>query len=210
MSFQVFGVKRMKLFCAVAAGLLLAAGASSAVGQKALHHDEVSLSAFGQFTGSASGNGITNTTGDSLGFRGAFRHSYHWWLGYEASYGYTRFTEHYAGQPFGVQHNMHDINGSYLVSTPTSVLGFQPYGLAGVSLLDFSPTLNGGQRAPWQAKAAFSYGLGVDHPLILPNFGVRVEYRGLFYKAPDFGSAQYNTGSFRNTAEPSIGFYARF
>lgn len=210
MSFQMFGVKRMKLFCAVAAGLLLTAGTSSAVAQKALHHDEVSLSAFGQFSSSASGNGIKNTTGNSLGLRGAFRHSYHWWLGYEVSYGYTRFTEYYTGQPFSVQHNLHDINGSYLVKAPVGILGFDPYALAGVSLLDFSPTLNGGQRAPWQVRGAFSYGLGVEHALLVPNFGVRVEYRGLLYKAPDFGEARYRTGSFRNTAEPSIGLYLRF
>lgn len=200
----------MKLVCAMAAALLFAAGASSAMAQKALHHDEVSLSAFGQFTSSASGDGITNTTGDSLGFRGTFRHAYHWWLGYEIGYGYTRFAEHYTGQPFSVQHNMHDISGSYLVSTPTSVLGFKPYGLLGVSLIDFSPTLNGGQRAPWQAKAALNYGVGIDHSLLVPNFGVRLEYRGLLYKAPDFGETKYRTGSFRQTTEPSIGLYYRF
>src|SRR5580700_6668532 len=75
--------------------------------QGALHNDEVSISAFAQLTSDANGNGIKDTTTNSVGGQAAFRHSYKWWLGYEGSYAYTRYAETYTGQPFSFQHNMH-------------------------------------------------------------------------------------------------------
>jgi hypothetical protein len=195
----------------IAALILAVAGAtaSSAQAQNILRNSEVSLSGFAQFSPDTSGNGITDKPTTSAGGQAAFRHSYHWWLGYEASYGYTRFAERYSGQPFTYQHNMHDFAGSYLVSGP-SALGFRPFALAGVSALVFSPSLNGGQNVPFQGRPAFNFGVGVNKALLTDHFGIRVQYRGLFYKTPDFGKAALNTGTSRLTSEPMVGAYVRF
>ncbi len=188
---------------------VVAAFSPSAQAQNVLHNSEVSLSAFAQFSSDTSGNGVTDNPTKSAGGQLAFRHSYHWWLGYEASYGYTRFAERYSQQPYTFQHNMHDFAASYLVSGP-SALGFRPFALAGVSALVFSPSLNGGQNVSYQGRPAFNFGVGVEKALLSDHFGVRVQYRGLFYKTPDFGEATLTTNSFRSTSEPMAGVFVRF
>ncbi|TCK72651.1 hypothetical protein [Acidipila rosea] len=203
-------MKQSKLLVLALAGLVLSFAAVPVRAQKALHNDDAALSFFGQFSNSVNGNGISLHSGDSLGVQGAFRHTYHWWLGYEANYGYTRFSEYYSTHVYSFQHNLHEIGGAYLVQAPSSFAGLHPFATGGVSVLIFSPTLNGGQQAPWQARPAVTFGAGVNHPILRSNFGVRAQYRALFYKAPDFGEASLNTGSFRMTSEPTIGFYLKF
>ncbi len=173
------------------------------------HNSDISVSAFGQFTQSVSGDGVMVDPTKSVGGQAAFRHIYHPWMGFEASYGYTRYTDNYSSNVFGVQHNVHEFGGSYLVSAP-GLLGIKPFGLAGVSALLFSPSLNGGQRASAQAKPAFNFGLGVNAPLLTSHFGVRVQYRALYYPTPDYDDVRYKTGTWRLTSEPMVGLYLKF
>ena len=51
---------------------------------------------------------------------------------------------------------------------------------------------------------------GVEMPLVTHNFGLQLQYRGLFSKAPDFGLTKLTTNSFRITSEPTAGLYVRF
>jgi Outer membrane protein beta-barrel domain len=193
-----------------AALLLLFTGfAVSAHAQSFLHNSDASVSAFGQFTSGVSGNGITDDPTKSLGGQAAFRHSYHWWLGFEGSYAYTRYNEYYSSRPYSVQHNTHEFAASYLVNG-SSVLGFRPFAFAGISALVFSPSLNGGQNASWQGRTALNFGAGIDRSLLTSHFGIRVQYRGLYYKAPDFNDALLTTGKSRLTSEPMAGVYYRF
>ncbi|MBT9331663.1 porin family protein [Paracidobacterium acidisoli] len=187
----------------------LGGAARAQVAQQVLRNSDVSLSAFGQFSSDVSSNGIQQTTTKSLGGQAAFRHSYHWWLGYEASYGYTRYAERYTGQVFSYQHNAHEFGGTYLVQGPHA-LGLQPFGGVGVSALIFSPSLNGGQHAEWQGRTAVNFTVGINHPLLTNHIGVRLQYRGLYYKAPDFGQVALKTNSFRITSEPTVGVYLKF
>jgi hypothetical protein len=182
---------------------------SAAQAQKALRNDDVSVDGFYQFTSTASGNGISDTTSKSLGGEASFRHSFHWWLGYEAAYDYTRFSEFYTGQSFGYQHNLHNFSGSYYVHGPKA-LGIQPFAVAGVSAVIFSPSLNGGQNVSWQARPGANFGAGINYPLLGSAIGLRIQYRGVYYKAPDFGLTQLTTNSYRLTSEPMAGFYLRF
>ena len=177
--------------------------------QTYLKNSEFGLSAFGQFTGSSSGNGIDVDPQASIGGQVTFRHVYHPWLGYEAGYGYTRFTDNYSSYPFGVQHNVHEFEGSYLLSAP-GLLGIKPFGLAGVSALLYSPSLNGGQRASAQARPAITFGLGADFPLLTSHFGLRVQYRALLHPTPDYGDAIFKTDTWRISNEPAVGAYLHF
>ena len=177
--------------------------------QSFLKNSEASFSGFWQDTPSVTGNGVTVSTTHSIGGQAAFRHSYHWWLGFEGSYNYSRYSEHYSVHPFAVQHNTHEFAASYLVSTP-SVLGFRPFALGGVSAVVFSPSLNGGQNVSWQARPGVNFGVGIEHGLVTSHFGVRVQYRGVYYKTPDFGEPQLSTGKMRLTSEPMAGVYLRF
>jgi len=182
--------------------------AVSASAQNFLHNSDISVSAFGQFSPTVNGNGIELKTTDSVGGQAAFRHSYHWWLGFEGSYNYTRFAEIYSNQRFPIQHNTHEFAGSYLVTVPSVIL--HPFAFAGVSALVFSPTLNGGQNVSWQGEPAFNFGAGVNQALLTSHFGIRIQYRGVYYKAPDFGEPILDTGKSRLTSEPMAGLYLRF
>jgi hypothetical protein len=82
--------------------------------------------------------------------------------------------------------------------------------VAGISAVIFSPSLNGGQNVPFQVRPGANFGAGVDYPLLTNNFGLRLQYRGLYYEAPDFGLAKLSTGSYRLTSEPLAGVYVRF
>ena len=199
--------RRVLLFLAVP--LIVFLQGSAAQAQKALRNDEISVDGFYQFTQTASGNGISVTPTKSLGGEASFRHSFHWWLGYEAAYSYARFTEYYTGQPFGYQHNLHDFSGSYYVHGPRA-LGIQPFALAGFSAAVFSPTLNGGQNVSWQWRPGANFGAGVDYPLLTKYFGLRFEYRGVYYQTPDFGLVKLTTNSYRLTSEPMAGIYIHF
>jgi opacity protein-like surface antigen len=203
-----FSLASLPLVAAIIA--VIAASAHSAQAQNILHNSDISLSGLAQFSSDTSGNGITDKPTTSAGAQVAFRHSYHWWLGYEGSYGYTRFAERYSGQPYSYQHNMHDFAGSYLVSAPVGVLGFKPFAFAGVSALVFSPSLNGGQNVSYQGRPAFNFGVGVNKALLTDHFGIRVQYRGLYYKTPDFHEAALTTNTSRLTSEPMVGLYVRF
>ncbi len=191
--------------------ILFAASAlvSSAQTPKPLANTDVAVEGLYQTTSTASGNGISVKATHSAGGAAFLRHSYHWWLGYEAGYAYTRYTNSYSGQPFGVQTNMHEFAGSYYVHGPRA-LGIQPFATAGVSALIFSPSLNGGQKVAWQARPGINFGAGVNLPLLTSHFGLRVQYRGVYYKTPDFEQTRYATGAFRETSEPMAGLYLRF
>ncbi len=185
---------------------------SAAQAQKVLRNDEASVGGFYQFTSTASGNGISDTASKSLGGEASFRHSFHWWLGYEASYDYTRFSDFYSGQAFGYQHNLHQFNGDYYLHGPKA-FGIQPFAVAGVSGVVFSPTLNGGQNTPWQIRPGANFGAGINYPLLTSHLGVRLQYRGVYYEAPDFspnGLPALSTNSYRLTSEPLAGVYIRF
>src|ERR1700683_4477167 len=190
----------------LAAMALLAAAPAQA--QQALKNSDISVDGFYQFTQTVSGNGITDTPSKSGGGEGAFRHSYHWWLGYEGGYGYTRYHEDYTGVPFGIQHNQHDFSGSYYVHGPTVLV--QPLTLVGVSALLQAPSLNGGQNVPHEWEPGVNFGVGANVPLLTSHFGLRVEYRGIYYKAPDFGTPALQTNGSRLTSEPMAGAYIRF
>jgi hypothetical protein len=203
------GVRRITwLWCVVSLGGLFVAGPLAGA-QSALKNDDISIGALYELTQSTSGNGISDSPSRSGGGYAAFRHSYHWWLGYEASYQYSRFTEYYSGQAFGIQHNMHEIGGSYYVHGATA-LGIEPFAIAGVSLIDFSPTLNGGQNVSWQARPGANFGAGINYPLMTGHFGLRFEYHGVYYKTPDFGQGPLATNTYRVTSEPMAGIYFKF
>ncbi|HEX3987189.1 MAG TPA: outer membrane beta-barrel protein [Acidobacteriaceae bacterium] len=58
-------------------------------------------------------------------------------------------------------------------------------------------------------EAVYVYGAGLDWGL-LPHLGLRLQYRGNLYHAPDVSQAFSSTDSFMHTAEPMIGAYFSF
>lgn len=172
---------------------------------------EGSINVLGQFSGNSSGNGVSDSPTNSLGVLASVRQSRHFWLGWEVNYSYTRFSERYNTIPFAVQNNVHEVSGAYLLQGPTlPILGLQPFGAVGVGGLVFLPTTVGGQKYSQQWRVPFLYELGVNYPILTSHLGLRFQYRGLLYKAPDFNSSQLTTNARRQTSEPTVGAYLRF
>lgn len=192
------------LMTCVAPALLI----SPAQAQKALRNDDIAISGLYEMTQTVSGGGITVTPTKAAGGEASFRHSFHYWLGYEAAYTDTRYTDYYSGQPFGIQHSQHEFSASYYVHGPTIFV--QPFALAGISAIVFSPSLNGGQNVSWQARPGANFGAGVNLPLLTSHIGLRVEYRGVYYKTPDYNRAPLTTNASRLTSEPMAGVYIKF
>lgn len=192
---------------AVASAALLLT--SPALAQKNLRGLDVSINAFGQFTGTKSGNGVTDKPSRSAGVLISVRKSYKPWLGYEVNWSYTRFSEAYSTFPFSVQDNLHEFTAAYLIQSPKLLL-FQPFATVGSGLLFFLPTTVGGQHQNLQIRPPLLYEVGVNLPLVTGHIGARLEYRGLLYKTPDFGSPFFKTGTRRQTSEPAAGIYIRF
>jgi hypothetical protein len=190
---------------------LLIAGLGHRATAQTLKNFEAAASIIGQFTGTTNGNGIKDSPTDSLGGLATVRQSLHPWLGYEVNYSYTRFTERYSTIPFGVQNNVHEVSGAYLVQGPTiPILGLQPFGAIGVGGLIFLPTTVGGQKYPKQTRVPVLFEFGVNYPILTSHLGLRLQYRGLSYKTPDFNATVLTTGTRRITSEPSVGAYLRF
>jgi opacity protein-like surface antigen len=174
--------------------------------------NEVSVQGTGFFTKDSSGNGVSRTTTNTGGLEVGYRFHINRWFSAEANYGFDRNTQKYfavAGQS-RVQSDVHGVTGDVVVNLPFHFSKFSPYALAGGGGLIFHPTGSGSvPGADTQAKGAFLYGAGADYALTR-HFSLRAEYRGFWYKNPDFGLQSLKTDTWTHTAQPSAGFVYRF
>jgi len=178
--------------------------------------NDIALSLYGAFSGTTTGNGITQSPSNSAGGIFELRHISNPLIGYEATYSYNRANQVYSplvscGIPCGnpsepVAANAHEVTGDWIVSVHAANL--RPFVLAGGGLLIDSPS-SGQSNTTTSNKPVFVYGAGLDWGLI-PHLGLRFQYRGNLYKAPDLTRLYTSTGVFTHTAEPMIGAYIRF
>ncbi|MGA9060873.1 MAG: outer membrane beta-barrel protein [Terracidiphilus sp.] len=178
---------------------------------------DVALSLYGAFSGATNGNGVQESPSNSAGGLIELRHISNPFVGYDVTYSYNRANQAYSltgalpcnpsGCPTAaVSANAHELSGDWLVSV--HVTNLRPFALAGVGLLLNEPT-SGQSGTTSSTEPVFVYGAGLDWGL-LPHLGLRFQYRGNLYKAPDLTTAFSSTGAFTHTAEPMIGAYLRF
>ena len=196
---------------AVAAIILLA---SIAWGQDGRF--EFSLNGAGILSKQSDGNGIrlTPTQGwgvlATLGLKLAPKHSL------ELNYARTKDSQIYTASPFvyRIPSTLSEFSGAYIFR-PWQSKKLEPFLLAGAGALVFNPNdtiVNGNQLgigAVRQTRPAFLYGGGVDYPLF-GRFAVRLQYRGIFYTAPDFKVTNLVTSARGHLAEPSLGVVFKF
>jgi opacity protein-like surface antigen len=180
----------------------------------------VSASVYGAFGGATSGNGTAQSPSNAAGGLIELRHIRNPLIGYEASYSFNRANQHYeadyscpsagstcpAPVPITVPANAHQIALNWVVSA--HVLNIRPFALAGVGVL-LDEVSGNPSGASSTVKPVYVYGAGVDWGL-LPHIGLRLQYRGNLYKAPDLASAFSSTDRFAHTGQPMIGAYFRF
>ena len=172
---------------------------------------DVSLGVFGQLTPTriptstttdAIGTYVQQTTqgtSASAGVLGVVHQQFRPWLGYNANFGYSRFTENYSMgassiptapiHPVGlfsqgsIGTNMYELSVASVVQGPHTKR-FSTFAQLGGGVLSFLPTQRPGPTSV-DFRALMVFGTGVNYKLS-QRLGVRAEYRGLFYKSPDF------------------------
>ena len=214
--------------------LLSAIGAQAQFYKSEFHNSSLSVGGFGQFTtplttDPGSGNyivpfgagistypvTITNKqqfTTDSAGFITSFQFHPVSWAGVELNYSFThyseRFTFNYSTPANSAQHiyaptDAHEATAAY--SFHPKHIPFQPFLNIGGGSIDFAP-----RNLANQWRGAGLTELGFDLPTHSSRIGFRVEGRALIYRAPNFGSPQFSTRSWRVTEEPSASVYYKF
>lgn len=202
MRFQSFA-----LVCAVAV-LMFALPALAQDGARS----EVSVDFTGNFQSQATGLGEIDTPTYSGGFLANYRYHFNRWSAIEVNYDYTKFTQYYAPTTDSItQARAQEFTLAYV-----NTLGFKPgarirpFVEVGTGALVFSPILSGSTVAALtDGRPAFLYGAGLDYR-VKPRISVRLGYRGLLYKAPDFLVASQTTNALTNMAEPFVGVSFRF
>lgn len=135
----------------------------------------------------------------------------------EVSIGHFRNSQIFTVPPdtYRVVTDAFEYSAAYVL-TPFSGKKIQPFLLAGVGALRFSPgatyidMVQGSFGTRSQTSLAVLYGGGLDYKVLGP-LALRLQYRGLFYKNPDFSApTRFYTGGRGHLAEPAIGLVMRF
>jgi len=125
-----------------------------------------------------------------------------------------------------VRSNAHEITADWTPSL--HIANVRPFGVLGVGLLLDVPedsqatvtttvpnnppcpssgcTTTTSSSTKTSYKAVYVYGAGLDWHLI-PHIGLRFQYRGNLYSAPNVTNLFTSTNTFTHTAEPMIGVY---
>jgi opacity protein-like surface antigen len=166
------------------------------------------------------GDPVTLNTSSTLGALVQVRYVRSPLVGFEFNYGYARLTENFnfatantfgppAG-PFPVQTEMNEYTFGYVAHLPRfSYHGIQPFAGAGAGTTAFKPTTGGGEGLPEKARMTYYYTVGAED-MVSQHFGIRLQFRQLFYKAPDFGQNYLTIQQQTITTEPTFGFFLKY
>jgi opacity protein-like surface antigen len=207
--------------------LVFVAALSVCAAASSLAETDVALGIYGAFNGTTNSEGVKQSPSNAAGALLEARHISHPWLGYEATYAYNRANQSYQSFPLSacpvgitpcstyasIKANAHEATGAWVASV--KLANVRPFALGGVGLLFDVPAsaasnvTSVAQTTSTVTKPVFVYGAGLDWGL-LPHVGLRGQYRGNLYKAPNLTSLFTSTGKFTQTAEPMIGVYFSF
>jgi outer membrane immunogenic protein len=191
---------------------------------------DLSLGGAAVLTKESTGNGtvLTPTESGAVLVTGRYRFSEH--SSVELNYSHTANSQIYFASPltYRIQGTIAEYSGAYVFSFHQSAK-IEPFVFAGAGALVFYPsygsnTVNGVQTylpASRQTKPSFLYGGGLDYRIfsrvpfirrspVANHLALRLQYRGLMYKAPDFKVQNLFTGALGHMAEPSLGIVVKF
>jgi outer membrane immunogenic protein len=191
---------------------------------------DVSLGGGPVIPNQATGNGTTLTPTKSGAVLVTARYRFSERSSIEFNYGHTSDSQIYSTPPltYRIQNTISEYSGAYVFSFHQSAR-VEPFVFVGAAAVIFYPGYSSNTvndvltniPASQQTKPAFLYGGGFDWrifssvPLVrrssLTNhLGLRLQYRGLVYKAPDFKVQNLFTGARGHMAEPTIGLVVKF
>ncbi len=191
---------------------------------------DVSLSGGPVITNHATGNGTTLTPTKSGAVLVTGRYRFSERSSAELNYGHTANSQIYSTPPltYRIHNTISEYSGAYVFSFLQSER-VEPFVFAGAAALIFYPSYGANTvndvltdiPASQQTKPAFLYGGGFDYRVfsrvpfirrssLTNHLALRLQYRGLLYKAPDFKVQNLFTGARGHMAEPSIGVVVKF
>jgi opacity protein-like surface antigen len=189
-----------------------------AAGQEDVGHFDVSLGWGAVFnkTSSSATNGVSVAPTNSGLILGTFRVRFNRMSGIEVNGARTDNSQIFilGTNAYRAQTSLTEFSGAYVLS-PFHFEKVEPFLLAGGGALRFYPSnqyINGNASpfgAAQQTSMAFLYGGGIDYR-VWKRIGLRLQYRGLIYKEPNFHVTQFFTGSKGHMAQPSIGIVFNF
>ncbi|MFP5228698.1 MAG: outer membrane beta-barrel protein [Acidobacteriota bacterium] len=218
----------------VSAASFMAAAVLALVSLPASAQLSVGLSAYGAFSGTTTANGTQQSPANQAGGLIELRHISNPIFGFEGTYSFNRANETYHTNLAGVfcpssgcsistetvRSNAHEVTADWVPSL--HIANFRPFGVLGVGLLvdvpsesqatvttQYPPTASAStttSSTKTSYKPVYVYGAGLDWGL-LPHLGLRLQYRGNLYSAPNVTSLFSSTNTFTHTAEPMIGVY---
>jgi outer membrane immunogenic protein len=195
-------------------------------------HFDASINGAAVFTKGSTGNGVQQSATIGSNYLGTFRFKFK--PKHSLIFNYGRAAN---SQVYQTNFDIHivtrttEYSGAYMYNLLARGK-FQPFVLVGIGALSFNPQstwlflpdfinnipnrVPANLNATKQTSLAYLYGGGVDYRLPW-RFALRLQYRGLLYRAPDFnvtslsGSAlSLSTGSKDYISEPSIGLVFKF
>ena len=203
---------------AVAFGALgIVSAGAQAKEVKSLSKTDVALSIYGTWSEKTTGDNVMQSPSNAAGGIFEVRHISNPIVGFEGTYSFNRANQVYSptvtcGLPCGpitpatVSADAHEVTGDWIASL--KITNLRPFALAGAGIL-FNQPASGQANSTSSNKPVFVYGAGLDWGL-LPHIGLRLQYRGNLYKAPDLTTHYTSSGAFTHTSEPMIGAYLQF
>ena len=137
------------------------------------------------------------------------------WAGVEVNYGYQHYSERFnynvgrtpATQTSSIPTTTHEATAAYQFHPKH--IPFQPFVNVGGGAIYFNPTQGGG-ASQWRGTGLVETGFEFAMPYTSRKLALRIQGRGLFYRAPNFNNALLSTRSWRVSSEPSASFVYRF
>jgi opacity protein-like surface antigen len=178
---------------------------------------DVSLGATAVFSKKSTGNGTELVPTNSGAVLATARMRFTNRSSVALNFARTKNSQIYDTTPFSyrVPVNISEFSGAYFLSFLQSEK-LEPFVFGGAAGLSFyanssyadnsSQLLLGVTR---QTQPALLYGAGADYQ-VWHRIAVRLQYRGLFYKAPDFKGPNFFTGARGHLAEPGVGVVLKF
>ena len=187
---------------------------SAAAGYAQESRQDISVSGFGLLAPTVNGNAIylypSVTTGVLLSYRYLLTPR----SGLEANYSFAQNTNFFKinGNPTATQaihSRQQELTVAYVYSR--TYKRYNPFLEAGVGGVQFTPILQGSTDIDAKSNTGVGglFGGGVAYE-ISPSFDIRIGYRGLFVKAPDYKDSRFKTNRYEVISMPVLGVAYHF
>src|ERR1700712_2246514 len=185
---------------------------SAAAGQAQESRQDVSVSVIGLFAPQVTGNAVRMNTSSTFGFLGSYRYMLTPRSALELNYSFAQNQQNYvtsflSGQ---IHQRQQELTGAYVYNM--NFKNFNPFLEAGVGGMIFTP-IRDYQSTSLDTKQNTNigalFGGGVAYELS-PSFDIRLQYRGLLVKTPNFGLGQLKTNRYEVISTPALGVAYHF